>query len=93
MTFGLTIGTDVLVGYNSEHIAVYGEDNIDRLTGLHETSDIHTFSSGVANRGCSIRIPRSTEANKCGYFEDRRPSSSADMYLVTSKILDTCVSK
>lgn len=91
-------GWDVIQNYikrlkekHSEHIAVYGEDNVDRLTGLHETSDINTFSSGVANRGCSIRIPRSTEANKCGYFEDRRPSSSADMYLVTSKILETCL--
>ncbi len=29
-----------------------------RLTGLHETSSIDDFSSGVANRGASIRIPR-----------------------------------
>ena len=76
---------------HSEHIAVYGSDNIDRLTGKHETSDINTFSSGVADRGCSIRIPRSTIANGCGYFEDRRPSSSADMYLVTSKLTETCL--
>ena len=76
---------------HQEHILVYGDDNDERLTGHHETSDINTFSSGVANRCCSIRIPRSTESNRCGYFEDRRPSSSADMYLVTSKIFDTCV--
>ena len=76
---------------HQEHIEVYGEDNNERLTGLHETSDINTFSYGVANRGCSIRIPRSTEAKKCGYFEDRRPSSSADMYLVTGKIFRTCI--
>ena len=76
---------------HSEHIAVYGSDNVDRLTGKHETSDINTFSSGVADRGCSIRIPRSTVANGCGYFEDRRPSSSADMYLVTSKLTETCL--
>ena len=76
---------------HQEHIAVYGDDNCERLTGLHETSDIHTFSYGVANRGCSIRIPRSTEAKNCGYFEDRRPSSSADMYLVTGKLFQTSV--
>ena len=29
-----------------------------RLTGLHETSSIRSFSYGIANRGCSIRIPR-----------------------------------
>ena len=76
---------------HKEHIEIYGVDNVERLTGNHETSDINSFSSGVANRGCSIRIPRSTEANGCGYFEDRRPSSSADMYLVTSKIAQTCI--
>ena len=76
---------------HQEHIAVYGDDNNERLTGLHETSDINTFSYGVANRGCSIRIPRSTEAKKCGYFEDRRPSSSADMYLVTGKLFKTSI--
>ena len=35
-----------------------GKDNERRLTGAHETSSIHDFSAGVANRGCSIRIPR-----------------------------------
>jgi len=76
---------------HSEHIEVYGDDNGDRLTGLHETSSMDTFSWGVANRGCSIRIPRSTEQNRYGYLEDRRPSSSADMYIVTSKIFSTCL--
>jgi len=42
----------------SEHIAAYGEGNERRLTGKYETADINTFSYGVANRGCSIRIPR-----------------------------------
>ena len=45
-----------------EHIREYdptgGKDNERRLTGLHETSSINDFSSGVANRGSSIRIPR-----------------------------------
>ena len=82
---------DRLESKHQEHIAIYGDDNSERLTGLHETSDINTFSFGVANRGCSIRIPRSTEARKCGYFEDRRPSSSADMYLVTGKLFKTSV--
>ena len=76
---------------HQEHIEVYGSDNHERLTGLHETSSMDTFSYGVADRGCSIRIPRSTEQRHCGYIEDRRPSSSADMYLVTSKIHQTCV--
>ena len=48
---------DKLAAKHSEHIAVYGSDNVDRLTGKHEISDINTFSSGVADRGCSIHIP------------------------------------
>ena len=44
------------------HISLYdpegGEDNKRRLTGMHETSSINEFSSGVAHRGASIRIPR-----------------------------------
>ena len=74
---------------HDEHIAAYGEGNERRLTGKYETADINTFSYGVANRGCSIRIPRSTEAEGCGYLEDRRPSSNCDPYVVTSKIFAT----
>ena len=74
-----------------EHIEVYGDDNKERLTGKHETSSMEKFTSGVADRGASIRIPNDTFKNKMGYFEDRRPSSSADMYLVTSKIFQTCL--
>jgi len=72
-----------------EHIQAYGEGNERRLTGAHETAAIDKFSYGVANRGASIRIPRSAEAEKCGYFEDRRPASNMDPYIVTSKIFHT----
>jgi len=74
---------------HAEHIACYGEGNERRLTGKYETADINTFSYGVANRGCSIRIPRATDAEGCGYLEDRRPSSNADPYVVTSKVFAT----
>ena len=77
---------------HKEHIDVYGDDNNLRLTGKHETSSMEEFSYGVANRGASIRIPNSTFNDKKGYFEDRRPSSSMDPYLVLSKILDTVCS-
>lgn len=73
-----------------DHMKVYGDDNKLRLTGKHETSNYNEFSFGVASRSSSIRIPRETEKYKKGYFEDRRPSSSADMYQVTSKIYETC---
>ena len=74
---------------HAEHIAAYGEGNERRLTGRHETASIHKFSSGVANRGASIRIPRSTEAQNKGYFEDRRPASNGDPYKITSLIFKT----
>lgn len=77
---------------HEEHIAVYGDDNVERLTGTHETSDMSSFSFGVANRTASIRIPRETDKNGCGYIEDRRPSGSANMYVVTAKLLETYVS-
>jgi hypothetical protein len=68
-----------------------GEDNKRRLTGAHETAPITQFSWGVANRGCSVRIPRMTEKEQCGYFEDRRPASNMDPYTVTGQIMETCV--
>jgi len=74
---------------HEEHIKVYGEGNERRLTGAHETAPITKFSYGVANRGASVRIPRDAEAEKKGYFEDRRPASNMDPYVVTSKIFET----
>ena len=74
---------------HDEHMKIYGSNNNLRMTGLHETADYYTFSSGVANRGASIRIPNSTAIDKKGYFEDRRPGSNMDPYLVTSKLLET----
>ena len=81
---------DKLCKKHEEHIKVYGDDNSERLTGLHETAHIDKFTYGVGNRGASIRIPTDTEKNGCGYLEDRRPSSSCDPYLVTSKLFETC---
>lgn len=46
-----------------------------------------TFSYGVANRGASIRIGRTVEEEGKGYFEDRRPSSNMDPYVVTGMIV------
>jgi glutamine synthetase len=74
---------------HAEHIAVYGSDNEMRLTGKHETGHIGQFSSGVANRGASIRIPRHVAAQGYGYFEDRRPGSNIDPYQVTDIMVTT----
>ena len=78
-----------------QHIRLYdpkdGKDNARRLTGLHETSSIQDFSSGVANRGASIRVPRQVAEDGKGYFEDRRPSSNCDPYLVTEAIIRSTI--
>jgi len=74
---------------HAEHIKVYGEGNDQRLTGAHETASITKFSFGVANRGASIRIGRETWNDGKGYFEDRRPASNCDPYIVTGKIMET----
>lgn len=79
---------------HSEMISLYGEDNHLRLTGKNETSSIGTFNYGVANRDCSVRIPRTTEKSGKGYYEDRRPAANADPYIVTSAIFSvTCLDK
>lgn len=76
--------------YHDDHIEVYGSQNHERLTGLHETQHIGTFSHGVSDRGSSIRIPITTVRNEWkGYLEDRRPASNADPYLIVARILKT----
>ena len=62
------------------------QGNERRLTGRHETASMSDFSYGVANRGASIRIGRDTFNEKKGYFEDRRPASNMDPYVVTMMI-------
>lgn len=49
------------------------------------------FSSGVGHRGASIRIPTQAKHDGKGYFEDRRPASNIDPYLVGSLIVSTCL--
>jgi glutamine synthetase len=71
------------------HMKVYGVDNDKRMTGLHETSSYKKFTYGKANRGCSVRIGNKTIEEEKGYFEDRRPASNCDPYLVTAKIFQT----
>ena len=80
---------DLLSTKHDEHMLVYGTGNKERMTGLHETADYYTFSFGRANRGASIRIGNDIIAAQKGYFEDRRPSSNMDPYLVTAKIFET----
>ena len=76
-----------------EHIEVYGLHNEKRLTGKHETSGIREFSFGYSTRDTSIRIPAQAIVEGRGYFEDRRPASNCDPYLVAERMLQTVYSE
>ena len=76
---------------HTEHMAVYGRDNEERMTGLHETSSMYECTWGVSDRGRSIRIPRHVANQGHGYLEDRRPAANLDPYLVTERIMRTCL--
>ena len=80
-----------LKDYHKEHIAVYGAGNEKRLTGKHETASYKQFSYGVGNRGCSVRIPSTTNNEGKGYFEDRRPASNIDPYVVGAMLASTTI--
>lgn len=69
---------------------LYGAGNSERLTGKHETASAEEFTYGKGNRGASSRIPVTTMESGKGYFEDRRPGSNIDAYLVSAIMVDTC---
>ncbi|CAM6009549.1 unnamed protein product [Sphagnum balticum] len=74
---------------HGEHIQQYGLGNERRLTGKHETANINTFKSGVADRGASIRIPLPVSLAGKGYLEDRRPAANVDPYVVARMLIET----
>tara|TARA_B100000963_G_scaffold348556_1_gene356291 strand:+ start:19500 stop:20570 length:1071 start_codon:yes stop_codon:yes gene_type:complete len=77
-----------------EHMSVYGDGNNERMSGLYETSKYDVFSFDIkrpVDRGASVRIGWDTIKNRRGYFEDRRPASTMDPYIVTSKLFETVV--
>jgi glutamine synthetase len=79
--------------FQKEHIDIYGLYNEERLTGEHETSSINDFSYGFSTRDTSIRIPAQAIVEGKGYFEDRRPASNCDPYLVSERMLETVYSE
>ena len=73
--------------YHTRDIEKFGsENNKLRLCGKNETSSYNSFTYGIANRGSSIRIPRTFVKNLKGYIEDRRPGSDMDPYQTTQII-------
>lgn len=81
---------DYLERSHRDDLKLYGKNNEKRLTGKHETSSMDQFSWGVANRATSVRVPTQTEKENKGYFEDRRPASNIDPYLVCSNLYKVC---
>ena len=77
----------ILQTRHHDFIKEYGMYNNLRLTGKHETQSMDTFSWGVGDRGASIRIPKQVKLEGKGYFEDRRPASNMDPYIVLRLIL------
>jgi len=71
------------------HIEAYGDENEMRLTGANETSSMDSFNYGIGSRTTSIRIPNTVFKEGKGYFEDRRPASNCDPYLVTLLMTET----
>jgi glutamine synthetase len=74
-----------------EHMKQYGEGNEARMTGKHETASFDKFTWGYANRGASVRVPKTWLIDGCGYIEDRRPASNADPYVIITLLLQTCL--
>ena len=85
----IKVACEKLSKTHEAHMKVYGRDNEQRLTGLHETSSIHDFSWGISDRGKSIRIPLQVNVSGCGYLEDRRPAANLEPYLVTEVLMNT----
>ncbi|XP_053710843.1 glutamine synthetase-like [Synchiropus splendidus] len=78
-----------------QHLQVYdprqGRDNMSRLISHPTTSSFTQFSSAVAERNVSVRIPGLVSRRGCGYLEDRRPASNCDPYTVTAALIETCL--
>lgn len=78
--------------YHTRDIDNFGsENNKLRLCGKNETSSYNSFTYGIANRGSSIRIPRTFVKNLKGYIEDRRPGSDMDPYITTQIICNYAI--
>jgi len=78
---------DKLGAAHTEHVANYCGDKQKRLTGIHETSSMDKFTWSVSGRHTSVRVGRDVQEAGCGYFEDRRPASNCDPYLVSSLLV------
>ena len=66
--------------------------NTNRISNEDSSNNSFSFNKERSvDRVASVRVGYETIRNKRGYFEDRRPASTMDPYLVTSKIFETTV--
>ena len=65
---------------HSRDLEIYGKTDIE----IH-----NNFTTDVTNRNVSVRIPTESKKNNKGYFEDRRPLSNCDPYLVCEALLNS----
>ena len=75
---------------HEQHMSNYGKGNEERMTGENETAAYDKFTWSVGGRDVSVRVGSETFDNQEGYFEDRRPSSNCDPYMVSAMIFATC---
>eukprot|EP01059_Diplonema_ambulator_P021660 TRINITY_DN35_c0_g1_i2.p1 TRINITY_DN35_c0_g1~~TRINITY_DN35_c0_g1_i2.p1 ORF type:complete len:388 (+),score=149.22 TRINITY_DN35_c0_g1_i2:58-1164(+) len=69
-----------------DDVKFYGGDNMERMTGAHETSKLSEFTWGIGTRHTSVRIGNDVAKVGKGYFEDRRPASNIDPYIATARL-------
>ena len=74
---------------HAEDVTKMGIGNDLRLTGYNETASEDVFTFGEGTRHTSIRIGTETAKLRKGYFEDRRPGSNMDPYVVTKILNDS----
>lgn len=85
---------DKLKSTHSTDISSFGDFNDKRMSGLYETSNFDSFHFNIdtpTDRGASVRIGYDTIKNKKGYFEDRRPASNADPYIISKFLALSCL--
>ena len=75
-----------LEGAHLRHLMVYGNGNAERLLQQRKLSSALRLSWGLEDRAASLRIPHSTFLQRRGWYEDRRPASNMDPYLVPSLV-------
>lgn len=71
------------------HLMLYGPGNAKRLAGSGKATCVAQFTAGIEDRAASICVPQSTALAGCGHYEDRRPASNMDPYLVTMMLACT----